>query len=110
MNGELFIADRNLVGLLLLLREEERIRSTDLLSINSCYKTALNAANELHQAGLVCKVKAPDHQRKVYWYATERGLEIADRIYILDKEYKGYLRDSKLPIRTELTPYVRKGK
>ena len=89
-------SDKNAVGLLLLLREESKISSTELLEVNSCYQTAMRAANLLCNAGLVERISAPDHRNKVYWQVTEIGMSMADRIYALERDFRKYLKDGKV--------------
>ena len=71
------ISDRNVVGLLLLLRSKVEIATADMSEINGfCY--VKGAALKLRSAKLITSEPADTNKNKLVWKLTPMGKTIAD--------------------------------
>ncbi|MBE6528971.1 MAG: hypothetical protein E7Z64_07475 [Thermoplasmata archaeon] len=90
------ISDRNVVGLLLLLRCRGRICSSDMLLVNSDYGRVNKTAHFLMRSGLLEKEIADDHRNKIYWTITETGKVLANITHDLEYELERCARNGKV--------------
>ncbi len=73
------ISDKNVVGLLLLLRSKVEIATADMSEINGfCY--VKGAALKLRSAKLITSEPSDKNKNKLVWKLTPKGKKIADNL------------------------------
>lgn len=92
------VSDRNIVGLLLLLRSKGEITTSGMAEINQ-YDAVKKAAIRLQDAGLITSQQSGARMTRVLWKLTPDGMEVANSLHDaevgltkafgLEKYYKG---------------------
>lgn len=80
MISKFHVSDRNVVGLLLILREDNNFNSGKMVSINMSYGNVRDAAVHLRDAGLLTSEESPDRKGKTMWSLTPEGRIVADSL------------------------------
>lgn len=80
MNRTFCLKDRNVIGFLLLLYEDDEISSSEMTEFNGNYDHIKDAAIRLREAGLVISENSPQRRNKVVWKLTPEGKVIAEHL------------------------------
>ncbi len=78
------VSDRNIVGLLLLLRSKGEITTSSMTEINQ-YDAVKKAAIRLQTAGLVTSEQSGARMTRMIWKLTPNGLEVANSLNEAEK-------------------------
>ena len=78
------VTDRNVVGLLLLLRSKGEITTTGMTEINQ-FDAVKKAAIKLRAAGLISSEQSGKRMTRVIWKLTPAGAEVANSLNEAEK-------------------------